>query len=166
MRSRCGHGRGTAGLCVCVCWNLGTTAVREVKHIRGWAAAFFFFFPQLKVSFHTAEAFCCGILQVTASGLICLSMKEMDTQRAPGERRVEERGTLHVERLGTTCVAFRPLYLIYRLSQDGFTPFRPLYSVVLSHLTLNSFTKFTYFYLWTILNFHSISSVFLKKKIK
>lgn len=120
----------------------------------------FFFPPQLKVSFHTAEAFCCGILQVTASGLICLSMKEMDTQRAPGERGVEERGTLHVERLGTTCVAFRPLYLIYRLSQDGFTAFRPLYSVILSHLTLNSFIKFTYFHLWTILNFHSTSSVF------
>lgn len=45
------------------------------------------FFLQLKVSFHTAEAFCCGILQVTASGLICLSMKEMDCYNGPQEIR-------------------------------------------------------------------------------
>lgn len=76
-------------------------------------------------------------------------------QRAPGDKRVEERGTHHEERLGTTCVAFRPLYLLYRLSQDGFMAFWSLYSVTVSHLThfsifLNTLNCFKILFIYNI----------------
>lgn len=41
-------------------------------------------------------------------------------QRAPGDSRVKDHSTHHGERLWTTCVAFRPLYLTSCLPLNGF----------------------------------------------
>lgn len=56
-------------------------------------------------------------------------------QRAPGDERVEDHSRHHGERLWATCVAFRPLHLVSRLSQDGFM--EHLVSVIQWHFSVS-----------------------------
>ena len=107
----------SVSVCVCVCWNLWTTAVREVKHIRGQTTVFF---PSAQgvVSHRRAPS---AVESSKWQQRIDLLLHERDglLLRAPGDNRVEDHSTHHGERLWTTCVAFRPLYLPSRLSLNG-----------------------------------------------
>ena len=88
-----------------------------MKHIRGQTTVFF---PSAQgvVSHRRAPS---AVESSKWQQRIDLLLHERDglLLRAPGDNRVEDHSTHHGERLRTTCVAFRPLYLPSRLSLNG-----------------------------------------------
>lgn len=99
-------GGGTAApfVCVCVCVCVETSEQLLWGDIRGPSYAAFLHRSRCRFTPPSPAA-------VESSGLICLSMKEMDCYYEPPEITREEHRTHQGGRLWAACVAFTPLYL-------------------------------------------------------